>query len=186
MIEADGKWRFITSLSKWAFGSLSPRLWVIHSVFAYMTASTQYMYCVRAHSCTLQQEETICSLLYILSKGCVYHGRDIFQILFMPGCDADAGDSVFQAHSWLCVNWKSTASDLLCPLNRLSVNLASSLHHLRYTPTACPRERFRHGQYSIFTFSQHPHYCAQLPTCTKLEDIHTWITTLLYIMVMLC
>lgn len=101
IIEGDGKSRFITSLSKWALGSLSPHLWVIHSVFAYMTASTQYMYCVHSHSYMLQKEEKNqkSSLLYIRYKGCVQHVRDILQILFMPGCDADVTDSVFQAHS---------------------------------------------------------------------------------------
>lgn len=90
-------------------------------------------------------------------------------LLFMPGCNADGADSVFQTNSWLCVNWKSTPSDLLCPLVWL-VNLASTLRLLRYTLTACPRGCFRHGQASIFTFSQRPHYCAYhppLPMCTK-------------------
>lgn len=94
----------------------------------------------------------------------MFHTCDILKILVIPACNADVADSGFQGHSWLCVNWKSTPADLLCPIKTPSVNLASPLHHLRYPPTACPQECVHSWTgFSFHLFLQCPHYCEDHP-----------------------
>lgn len=161
-IEGDGKWRFITSLN--------PPLWVIHSVFAYMTASTLYMDCALAHSCTIQKESNLFTIVHITERMRVphmifyrYHLCQAVMLMLL---------TVFsQAHRCLCVIRKSTATDLLCPLNRLSVNLASSsssfpFHYHSMPPgTLLPWPGFN---FHLFTVS--PRLCVP-PTVTDAHKV---------------
>lgn len=166
MIEGDGKWRFITSLSKWAFGQPVPSFmgnpfivyivdWeYIAHVHVDINKATPY----RSVYNNWKKTNWFTIVNNIDTIRGMYHMCGILKILFIPGCDADVADSVFLGHSWLCVNWKSTAADLLCPLKTLWVNLASALHLLRYTPTACPWEgvRARTG-FNFHLFFQYVH-----------------------------
>lgn len=94
----------------------------------------------------------------------MHHTCDILKILFIAACNADVADSGFQGHGWLCLNWKSTTADLLCPMKTLSVNLASPLHLLHYPPTACPQEYVHTWTgFSFHLFLQCPHYCVGHP-----------------------
>lgn len=123
--------------------------------------------CTQLHPTEGKQFVHYCA--YSLKDACPT--RVILQILFMPGCDADAADSVFQAHSCLCVNWKSTASDLSCPLNRLWANLASSsssfpLHsYCMPSGTLLSRTGFN---FHLFTAS--PRLCVP-PTVTDAHNV---------------
>lgn len=107
MIEGDGKWRFITSLSKWAFGQPVPSFmgnpftvyivdWeYIAHVHVDINEATPY----RSVHNNWKKTNRFTIVNNIDTIRGMYHMCGILKILFIPGCDANVADSVFLGHS---------------------------------------------------------------------------------------